>query len=586
MLSEILNKKINKVKKLEEEIMILLEKVESIFVKDENVHVKKILLGIKHLTILSKELSNNKNLDSMANKILVYNDSNNVNILLQIINDNFNKILDKKVNVETFLSQTYITETREYNQKIQLLFAKVKNDIMQIDEELLTHIGESICAEILSGKPEDINKYFQEFTEMIEKSTESIRLYKLVSNTLLDTVSKQNIQQSYELMNIIELSKNALLSNINKKSALYSYKNINPFIKNFGLINTSELLTLKEISNLLFHKDVSTMKDLTNICKEKEYDVVLIKKILNRGISYNILPLLDYSESKAFEQHHSQDDGISEEILDRYKTIEYISDSFIKWEIEYKYVYENKENKFALILEELHPNKYCILSNKLEPSKENRVHFVRKSNAREFLQFVKSQNYNPTRVNNYNEIINEKIINNMFLYVKPDVDSLKVKSQIIDPKYLRNEIYVLILVKFKKLFEKKVVKNIYEFSTIVHNEELGKIFSQVIMNEYYKYLFKNAVVYETENISMSEIYSSFLFVINIYERDFKKKIHDTFLNKIPKKEIFSDSKKDVRLVELFEQLLNEVLHSIITNENNIFQTIIYKLYLFKLSLLD
>src|SRR5690606_542535 len=129
-----------------------------------------------------------------------------------------------------------------------------------------------------------------------------------------------------------------------------------------------------------------------------------------------------------------------------------------KWTIEYKYLYESQDNNFVLILEELHENKYCIVSNNMLST------FSRKLHVKEFVYFVKSLSYVSTRIDNYNEILNQKIIANMFLHVKPDVDALKVKSQVIDPKYLRNEIYIIILVRFQNLLEKKKkIRNIYDY---------------------------------------------------------------------------------------------------------------------------
>lgn len=586
MTTEFLNKKISKIEKLKEEADILLDKIKSIFVKEENIYVNKISIGLKHLMSVLDKIKNGKHSENIVNQVMLYTNNTIVNNILEIINDCFNKILDKKINVETFLSQTFINETREYNQKVQMLFAKIKKEIDQIDKNLLNIISDDIFKEIMpENTDKNIKKNFIEFTNMISGMSQATLLYKTVTNKILQHITAEDIQLSYEIMNIVEMAKNTLLSENNKSTSL-PYTTVNPFIKNFGLINTSGLLSINDISQLLFHNENSTIQDLIKTCKTKEYDLIVIKKILNRGIEYNILPLVDYSESKKFDSSHNNDDGISEDTITRYRTIDYITPSPNKWEIKYEYSYENATNKFVLILQELAPKKYCILSNKLEPSKESRIYFVRKSVINEFIKFVKTKSYNHTRVNNYNEIINEKIVNNMFLYVKPDIESLKIKSQVIDSKYLRNEIYVLILAKFKTMFEKKNIKSIYDFSTLIHDESLLKIFSQVIMNEYYKYLFKNASVYETENISASEVYSSFLFVINIYERDFIKQMHDIFINRIPDKSVFSDEKKNIILFELFEKLLNDVLHLIVTNESNIFQTIIYKLYLYKLSLLD
>lgn len=588
-MEEIIIKKIKKIEKLEGDILVLLEKVQSIFAKDENPYVKKITQGLHHLKLSMGELKDNKNTQNVLNAILLYNVNINVDILLKIINDNFNKLLDKKVNVETFLSQTYVNETREYNEKVQVLFARTRKENEDLNKELLTILGDSISKQIIEQK--DVYQSFSEFTDIIQKSPEAALLYKTVANKVLNEVSKQDIQLSFSIMELIEKSKNNILSNLNNKNNVYKYKPTNTFIKNFGLVSNSPLLDIQGISKLVFPKETqpaTDIKELKKLCEKLNYDLVLIKKLLNRGINYNVLPLVDMNISKNFERFHKTDDGITEELIQRYSTIEYISETPANWEIKYEYLYELRDNKFVLILEELHHNKYCILSNKLETSEESRNYFTRKNSVKEFLEFTKTQSYQPTRVGNYNEIINKKITENMFLHVKPDIDVLKIKSQVIDPKYLRNEIYVLILSKFKAKYEKKKSKNLYEFSKLIHDEEFEIIFRQIIMNEYIKYLFKNIVVYETENISMSEVYSSFLHIINLYERDFKKKMHDIFLINMPSRDIFKNTSvdKDKVLTELFEKILSDVLGMIVTNESNIFQTILYKLYIFKLSLLD
>ena len=158
----------------------------------------------------------------------------------------------------------------------------------------------------------------------------------------------------------------------------------------------------------------------------------------------------------------------------------------------------------------------------------------------------------------------------------------------IDPKYLRNEIYINIVSAYKKIYAKRSVKNVYEFSKLVHDVEFEAVFSSIIMNEYHKYLFKDLDVYEKEHIDMSEIYSSFLHVINIYERDFNKKMNDYFKDLYVEKDIFAKSadEKGADLLSLFDGMIKDILGGIITNNSNIFQTLLYKLYLYKLSILD
>jgi hypothetical protein len=591
MTAELLLKKITKVKKIIEESNILLERITNIFVKNENVNVAKITHGIEHITSIINKL---KFGEDTTKKISLYENVINLNILIDIVKNCFTKILDKKVNIETFLSQTFIDETREYNQKVQVLFAKTKKEMVEIDRGILYALGEEISKKIINVP--NIVQEFKEFTKIIIGMPRCITLYTEVSNKVLQHVTESNVHLSYEIINIIESVKNHILS-LRSEEKTISYASTNPFVKNFGLVNTSGLLNMAGIVKAAFKieipqrtetnsEDSGSIKDLIKICKEKSYDLILIEHMLNRGIEYNILPLVDFVESKQFDRVHNSDDGISSDIINRNRTIDYISKSPVKWNIKYEYSHEDINNKFVLIIRELYPGKYCILTNKLEADIANRLYFVRKSSVGEFLHFVKTKQYNGTRVGNYNDLLNEKITNNMFLFVKPDIDTLKIKSQIADPKYLRNEIYVLILSKFKKMLDKASMKTIYDFSVLVHDESFLKIFSQVIMNEYYKYLFKNTSIYETENISVSEVFASFLSVINIYERDFTKHMHDIFITKIPDKSIFSDGKKNNILYDLFNDILKDVLSRIITNESNIFQTLIYKLYLYKLSILD
>ena len=588
-MEELLQKKIDIINKLKNEIEKLSNKVQNIFADSENIYIKNISYGLKHIESDLKRLKNNYNKKGMNNEIVIYNSSIDIDIILEIINDNFNKILDKKVNIETFLSQTYINETREYNAKVQILFSQYKKEKIDIDTALINVLGDSISEQILQHK-DKIYDNFDNFTGIMKSYPESALLYKVVSNKILQNIGDTNPSLTNILLELVEQSKNNILSNLNDKVITFKYKTDNTFIKNFGLITISKLGSLDDITKMLYKHDkkITNIEEFSDLCKSKNQDLIVIKKFLNRGVNYNVVQLLDFNTSMAFEKHHKTDDGITEELIDRYKTIEYIDEKSINWKIKYDYVHENIKNNFVLILQELHNGKFCIIHNKMDIFYDNKVYFVRKSSIEGFLQFVKKQNYKATRVGNYNELLNKKIAQNMFLHMKPNIDELKIKSQIIDPKYLRYQIYIVILSEFKELYEKSDIKNLYTFSKLIHDESFEKIFSNIIMNEYIKYLFKNLAVYEAENISMSEVYTSFLYVINIYERDFKKKLHDTFLTKIPEQKVFklSNHEKEQHLYKLFDNILDEVLKSIITNENNIFQTILYKLYLFKLSLLD
>jgi hypothetical protein len=571
----LIKKKNALIAKLLKEIKTLEEKIKSIFAKDDNIHIKVVADAIGHIEdCLKINISEGNEL----NDVLLFEQSNMINMLLDIIKTSFSNILDTRINVETFLSQTYINETREYNQKLQALFGRVRREIAVIDDTILKTVGEDIQKYILQ---EDVLSRFRTFTELIKKADNSMALYEYVSNKIIEEVIKTNANLAYEIIAIVEELKSFELAKMFPPQQ-YKYKPTNPYFNNFGMVPVAPLCKITDVSMLLFKKPAKTVKAFVEICENKNYDLIIIRKSFGRGVGYNILQLLDFVESKNFANNHAAEDGITQDFVRRHSTIQYLNDSPDKWQISYNMVDNN--NQFMVVLLQLNDELFSVLSTKLDLFSPQ--YFVRRAASKTLVDFVKNQMITNDRIDNYNTIVNDGIVQNMFLRVKPDLESIKVKSQIIDPKYLRNEIYLIILARFKELYAKKKPKNVYEFSKLLHDPSFNQIFSHVIMNEYYKYLFKNTAVYETENISMSEVYSSFVYTINIYERDFKKKMHDAFLHRIKEVRVFTDPKKDQLLEELFDNILKMVLQRIITNENNIFSSILYKLYLFKLSLLD
>lgn len=574
---EIIIKTKNKItENLLEEVYFLYEKTKNIFADNENVYIQKIEKSLEFIKTLKIETTG----ADYKDLINLWENYVKIDKLLDIIKSCFEKILDKKTNITTFLSQTYIDETREYNKKINLLFKKIDKDNKHNREQLKIILIDTITKNI---KTADIKTEYNKLLDAIKEN--SIELLCDISNNILEYYTKENnILDAYNILEKIETKKNDIFG----KSSKIKYNGLNPFIKGFGLVPVTPLMSINEIINSLFSEQGKTLKDLIKLCKDKEYDLVNIKKIVNRGIEYNTADLLSFNKSKEYEKIQNNDDGITLNTIERYNTISYIAEKQDKWNITYDYLNKNDNNKFAIILNEYNDNKFCIMMNQLNTEQK----FIRKSNVIELLDFVNNQSYSSSRVNNYNNIINSSIVENMFLSVKPDLENLKIKSYVIDPKYLRNEIYLMIFSKFKTMIRKTAPKSIYEFSKLIHDELFEELFVQIIMNEYYKYLFKNTSIYETENISMAEMYSSFLYTINIYARDFTKKIHDDFLsnsiNEIKaKKDLFKDKENAIdELTTIYDNLLKNVLSAIITNENNIFQSLIYKLYLFKLSMLD
>jgi hypothetical protein len=551
-ISNLINSKVEKVDKILKEINTLRDKIGNIFAKDRNSDLEKIDEGIDHLTKMSKI---NYKENNIKNILESYTNVKTYDFILDIIHSSFRRILDKNINVETFLSQTYINETREYSEKVAVLFGKTNKALNEINHKITEYYVSLIKKEV-----------FDEMSNLINDYPLVLDLYIKVANKIVDETPDAVILDN------VEVVKNHIFG----KYEIHKFNSNNNFIKNFGLIN-KKIQNIPEIISHIFKlsSPKAKKKELISLCKKNNYDLIIIKEMLNRGIKYNLEELLDYDKSKEFISHSSPDDGITPEFIDRYSTIDFITDKYSKWNLDYIYEYEDEKNEFCLILTELSPELYCISVNRLEGG-----NFIRKSLIPELLQFVRTKKYS-TRADKYNSILNKKIINNMFLNTKPDVERLKAQAQMTNPKFVRYEIYMAVLEEFKKRIAKKKIKTPYDINELFHAEEYKTIFSQTIIREYNKVLYKDINIFESENISISEIYSSFLPVLNIYERDFVKVLHDLFVLK----KISPDSSKE-EITELFDSILDESLNNVMTNDNNLFQSIAYKTYLFKLSLLD
>ncbi len=313
------------------------------------------------------------------------------------------------------------------------------------------------------------------------------------------------------------------------------------------------------------------------------YDLILITRHSPTSIIYNIRDLMDYEKSAEFDRKHKKTDGVTTESAARYNIIKYAGDKG-KWKIDYKFIID-KNNKFTVVLETVYPGIYHILSTNLK------TNIIRSSQIQPLATFIKKaekQQIQKSRIDMYNEILCHSIANNMFLSVKPSIDELKVRSAATDPKYMRNNIYLNMMSQYKKLYTNKI-NNLYKFNELIHDESFYQIFSNVVMNEFTNHLIKNLNTLDIENINVAEVYSSFLPTLTRYSRDFRRNMHDKFTASYASmdKQIFSmnDKDREIKLSSIFSETLRMILEGIVTNNSNLFQSLLYKIMLFRLSII-
>ena len=176
----------------------------------------------------------------------------------------------------------------------------------------------------------------------------------------------------------------------------------------------------------------------------------------------------------------------------------------------------------------------------------------------------------------------------MFLPISFNLDNIDLESQIIDSKYLRYELATKLVDECMKMVKKdykkgESIKTTKDIGKIIHNEKLSEIFNRVFIEQYDIYTFKNK-----ENISTfpySETFKTLLAQLGELNRNFIRNIHDKFVVLDIDKTIFTNSPKDKnsKLKDIFEGIISDVLNALISNKRNIYQALVYKTSLLRLS---
>lgn len=575
MLQQLNSSKITLVKKFKINIDILLNFVNKTY--SLSVHIKKIDKAYIYLDKLI-EFDYSKNiLAIIENGILIKN-------ILNIISQEFENIylnnFAKGIVCDTTMLKNFVDKYSQFKKKYDKIDITL-NELI-IDSLYAEHFGK-FSQSIDHIDEINIISTFQTFSKLFKKYLYALPIYKSITLRLLKQFYN-NKQIISSIMDANEQIKSFVISipnrNLEKnKLPIKDYADYtinNPYLKTFGLVPVSNVMSLSEISTLIFSESSSRLSTFIKLCKDKKYDLIIIQKYLNRGINYALLDLLDYNKSKEFSISNNSSDGITIDTIKRFHNIQYMAPTKdrVDFRINYNYILKS-DNKFTIIIEETYPGKFHVLSNIYTSFI---TYFVRKSSILEFITFITNKSGPHSRVENYNSIINRGILNNMFSGQKYDIKQLEEKSYLPDPNKMRHTIYTNIMEEFNNL--KTTFTNIYDFSKLLHNSEFINIFTNILVREYNNIIEK----IDYDNVSIAELYSSFIRDLSIYERDFEKKMHDGFISQITEimdSNIFSKSQLecDTELTEIFNKLLLSVLTDIISIEKNIFQSLDYKLYL-------
>jgi hypothetical protein len=581
---ELIKKIIKNNQNIVSDIDKMLEKLMNIFNEKTEKYVSTIREKIKLFNSINGNMNiSDSNLSSDSSFILINNIEKSI-IIIDQVHDTLNKLLNKTQNSDTYLSQTFINETFNLHKNIVVTYKKTRNIVMQDKDELTKLFVE---AEIKNPElASDTYKRCKYLQSLYIANPFAINLYSELMSKIVEMVPTwhpEKSQLAFSILTLIEDDKTRILNMNTKPTPLTvgKTKMLNPYYKTFRLIPVTKLMPIDSISKLIFNLPAKNMTEFVKICKSKEYGLIVIRKHITHPFTYNAVQLLDWKESQKFDQEYKSTYGVNISLLNRYNTIEKI-DKKNKWDFSidtYVFKFDNFENdkeKFIIILDSLSADMYRINVNYMSTNK----FFIRVSSIKELYLYCKNNKDSAlTRMGQYNSLCINNAKQNIFSPVKIDFDKLKVTASISDPKYLKNQIYLLMMEEFKSATNKKSIKNNYIYASIIHNEQFLNIFSDVLINEFHSYLYKTYDEYVTGNVQISEVTASFLNVIYIYQRTFVKEIHDYFKNNLLNFKTEEDIARKVSTH--FDEMVKSVLEKIITTDSNIYQTVLYKINLLK-----
>jgi hypothetical protein len=606
--------KIKNIETLHAHIVAYVDKISDTYVnRDINELLKGVAQHIKVLLGLSKTTSES---DIAVEKI--FHMVHLMEMSLYMIS-NILAILNKEIEINSNIIFSAATSTEldiitSLHDTIDSLYGTFTNKYQTIDQDIMKYMSDTVYKKFKWDTANTINNV-SGLTQMVKKYIYSVSLYSVIMKNILEHCPSDDFGD--QIINIIEEVKDFILVDATCEKSLPKslYKN-NPRISTFGLIPTGESKSLAQLTKEIFGQSISKISGLSTVSKTNGVCVVLLNNVIRHPIEFSLWKLSDWEQAKKFIQDENA--GLNKKIIDRFTTIMFKDIPKQKWDFGSDF-YGNINSQDFIVLEKLGDDTYRHLSiytdNRLPGQMEDSQEHVGGSSMRiggcdqvinadvfggklkqkidrnkiaELIKYVSKGVSRGSRIGEYNKIQEKKIVKNMFLPIYHDIDSISLNSQIIDSKYLRHMIHVqlrdtcsaIIKTDFKKGAS---VKNIKDIGQILHNERLSDVFSGLIIEQYYIYTFKNK-----KNISAfshAETFKTLLAQLQLLNRDFVRNIHDIFRSVEIDVKIFDEetTNKVASIMKIIETVMCATLDKIISNESNIYQSLIYKTSLLNLS---
>lgn len=498
------------------------------------------------------------------------------------------------------MSDTNIEVVGNLLNNIRNIYNKYEKTASQLDVEVMLELTHDIkLCDANNANKLSVN------VDLVKQYPFAISLFAYIMQKNLDAC----VELSDAIAEMVEDVKDYILlinTKSSKSTATVSKLYIqNPHIKTFGLTPHGSAKQLSELSKEIFPNmsEKLSVSKFNSITKSKNVCIVVLNRIIRKPIEFSLWNLMDWKYAKEFLQGNVVGIGINKQDIGRFNTIYFTqaekksSQKDEKWNFGISHYGDLSSEQF-IVMENIGGGLFRLLA--LYTDRDVFKHVsgggvlatkIQRSKIPEFVDYIKNKGVidAETRIAIYHKIQETQVLKNIFLPIKFNVDGINLNSQIVDSKFLRNTLYMRLTERCNILIEKdyknaEKIKTHKDLGQIVHDKELSNIFNSILVEQYDIYTFKNKE--NVSNFPFSETLKTFLSQLYMLNRDFVRHMHDNFIATHIDDKIFdseSTRNKNIFVRKLCEDVIKTTLDKLISNESNVYQGLIYKTNMLKLS---
>lgn len=510
--------------------------------------------------------------DIITNASRINNQDQNINkiytILRQLTIQHTTDIIEQ-ASIEQ-VSKTYILETAAEFRKFEKRYTIIHKQNMELTEQLISYYSDQLIQLIIQPitNPQQltvpIRMNIDKMHNTFIKYPLSIFVYANAMQRLVNKFST-DMNASTFLMQLLNSAKTSILQ---YKIQPIKFKRQLPSVyiplDIYKLIPITTSQPLEEIIKRVlptatFSKKPLTQSNLFNIFTKHKICCIILNKHNTNAIEYKATQLLNATTSEI--------PAITQSFLEQTSTITKLKQpaTASKWNFDIQLQGASTAAQFV-VLDSLVKNQYRILTPFLAKAR----FILQRHEVIDILNHIsKADIRNPGMIDYYTMQCVIAELPHMFLKYKSKQFKMVQQSKQFDAKYIRYTIYIALMKLYSK--QKAKPKTIKAISDFIHDNEIQLMFNNTLI-ECYRSFVKHK---ERHQLITNEHMVTFISYISHISISFIKEVHNQFEASIKHKQN-ADFKTAESIQSLVDTVLNNSLISVITNDSNIFQSVLYK----------